>query len=363
MTGRRLRLAWLAVLAGLLGAAAPAHAHDAPFSFLDLRLSQSGVEGTLTAHVYDLAHELGLSTPESLLSAPRAAVARDPLVAALAPRLGLNADGRSLPLQWEGVAVNAAKKGLTFRFHATWSRLPGRLDVEGRMFPYDPQHETYVNVYEDGALRLQSLFDARTDHLRHYTGSRQGLVAVVATFTGAGIHHIFIGPDHILFVIGLLLLGGRLSRLLKIITGFTVAHSITLALATFHIVTPPARLIEPLIALSIVLVGVENLRAGDGSRDRRLAIAFLFGLVHGFGFASVLAEFGLPQQALAPSLFAFNFGVEIGQACIVGAVAPVLIALHGRAPRVARRVLVAGSWAVAIAGAYWLGQRLWWPGS
>jgi hypothetical protein len=350
----------------LAAAAAPAFAHDAPYSFLDLRLTDSGVEGTLTAHVYDLAHEIGLATPESLLNAPRAAAARDTLVALLAPRLAARAEGRPLPLRWEGVQVNPAKKGLTFRFHADWSRLPGRFDVQGRMFPYDPQHETYVNIYEGSSLRLQSLFDARTDLVRHYTGSRQGLLAVLATFTGAGIHHIFIGPDHILFVIGLLLLGGRVSRLFKIITGFTAAHSITLALATLRIVTPPPRLIEPLIALSIVLVGVENLRsraAAQAPRDRRLTIAFLFGLVHGFGFASVLAEFGLPQQALAPSLFAFNFGVEIGQACVVGAVAPVLLALHGRAPRVARRVVVAGSWAVAVAGAYWFGQRLWRPGS
>ena len=360
-------LRWAVLVAAMIvGGATPAGAHDAPFSFLDLRLGDRGLDGTFTAHVYDLAHELGDERPESLLEASRAAAARDSLVAVLAPRLAVRADGRALELAWGDAIPDPTRKGVTIQVHADWAALPGRLEVEGRLFPYDPQHETYVNLYEDGALRLQALFDARTDRVRHYTGTRQGLLAVLGTFTAAGIHHIFIGPDHILFVIGLLLLGGRVSRLFKIITAFTVAHSITLALATLGIVSPPARVIEPLIALSIVLVGIENLRARGrpgAPPDRRLALAFLFGLVHGFGFASVLAEFGLPQPALAPSLFAFNFGVEIGQACIVAAVAPLLLALHGRAPQVARRVAVVGSWGVVIAGAFWFSQRLGWLGS
>src|SRR5438876_1102202 len=106
------------------------------------------------------------------------------------------------------------------------------------------------------------------------------MLAVAWRFIAAGIHHIYMGPDHILFVAGLLLLGGSIGRLLKIVTGFTVAHSITLALATFGIVHPPARVVEPLIALSIVFVGVENLRelrARSGhARDRRALLAFVF---------------------------------------------------------------------------------------
>jgi hydrogenase/urease accessory protein HupE len=130
---------------------------------------------------------------------------------------------------------------------------------------------------------------------------------VVRTFA-AGIHHIFIGPDHILFVIGLLLLGGSAGRVLKIVTAFTLAHSVTLALAAFQIVNPPARLIEPLIALSIVYVGVENLRSKPGARDPRVPIAFGFGFVHGF-VASVLREFG-HRAGARRVMFAFNAGVE-----------------------------------------------------
>src|SRR5207342_886885 len=94
-----------------------------------------------------------------------------------------------------------------------------------------------------------------------YLSGPEGIRAVALTFIGAGIHHIFIGPDHILFVVGLLLMGGGLCLILKIISCFTIAHSITLALAALGLVTPPARVIEPLIALSIVFVGVDNLRA------------------------------------------------------------------------------------------------------
>src|SRR5262249_62217026 len=107
-------------------------------------------------------------------------------------------------------------------------------------------------------------------------------------------------------------------------TAFTVAHSITLALATLNILNPPSHIIEPAIALSIMYVGADNLMVGKEGRDFRALIASSFGLLHGFGFATVLREFGLPQQALGWSLFSFNLGVEIGQAVIVLAVGPLL---------------------------------------
>lgn len=172
-----------------------------------------------------------------------------------------------------------------------------------------------------------------------------------------GIHHIFIGPDHILFVVGLMLLGGGVKELLKIVTAFTVAHSITLYLATFRILNPPPEVIEPVIALSIVFVGTHAL-LGAGSRDLRLIFAFVFGLIHGFGFANVLQEMTLPPQALGWSLFAFNAGVEIGQACIVLAIAQALAYLTRRSPSAAGRVVTAGALCVTTAGAFWFFQRV-----
>jgi hydrogenase/urease accessory protein HupE len=189
------------------------------------------------------------------------------------------------------------------------------------------------------------------------TGTSQGRLAVIGTFLASGIQHIFTGLDHVLFVIALLLLGGGIGRLLKVVTAFTLAHSITLALATLRIVDPPAHLIEPMIALSIVLVGFDNLRAKPG-RDHRATLAFLFGLVHGFGFASVLREFGLPPSAVGWSLFSFNLGVEVGQAVIVASVLPLLTLLRDRSPRLATGVVRYGSFAVVLAGAFWVGERL-----
>jgi hydrogenase/urease accessory protein HupE len=215
-----------------------------------------------------------------------------------------------------------------------------------------------VNVYEREALVHQDLIDRAHPATTWYSGSRQGVWRVVRTFVAQGVHHIFIGPDHILFIVGLLLLGGGLGRLLKIVTAFTVAHSITLAFATLHVVNPPARLIEPAIALSIVYIGVETLLALERERDWRAVIAFVFGLIHGFGFASVLAEFGLPRAALGWSLASFNIGVEIGQVCIVLAIAPVLAFLGARSPLVARRVATVGSAIIIAAGSYWFVQRV-----
>jgi hydrogenase/urease accessory protein HupE len=208
-------------------------------------------------------------------------------------------------------------------------------------------------------LTRQEILGATRSTAEYYTGGRQGAVAVFKAFTAAGIHHIAIGPDHILFIIGLLLLGGSVLRLLAIVSAFTVGHSITLSLAAMNIVSPPARIIEPAIALSIVYVGADNLLSSTGARDVRAWIALFFGLVHGFGFASVLREVGLPPRSLGISLFSFNLGVEIGQAIIVVVVASLLALLRARSPVRARQFASAGSVVVMLAGAYWFVQRVW----
>ncbi len=205
-------------------------------------------------------------------------------------------------------------------------------------------------------------------------------------FVAAGIHHILIGADHILFLLSLLLpsvwVRGRaqaapaasearatpatrpgwlpapawrpaLMGVLKVVTAFTVAHSITLALAVFDIVDPPSRWVESLIAASVVAAALNNL--WPVVKDGRWKVAFVFGLVHGFGFASALKDSGLAHGALVSPLVGFNVGVEIGQLGIVALCLPLAWAL--RATRTYRGAFTGGSWAIASVAGIWLVQR------
>lgn len=353
-----------ALLAVLL--AGEAAAHPAPFSYLDLHLGGTGVEGTLTVHDLDAAYELQISDADALLD-PTVARRHGPALAAiLARRLHVRLDGRDVAVTLADATPVADRQGvrLTLRLEATGRA--GRVDVDAVLFPYDPNHQTFVNVYEDDTLRHQAILDARHSTLTYYAGSWQGVGAVLGTFVPAGAYHIAIGPDHLLFLLGLILLGGTLGRLGLIATAFTAGHSVTLSLAALNVFSPPPGLVEPLIALSIVLVGVDNLLVGEAApqnRDLRPWMAGLFGLVHGFGFANVLREFGLPREALGWSLFGFNLGVEIGQVALVLPAAAVLAWLRRASPMAARRVAMVGSVVVVLAGAYWFVQRVFFPGS
>jgi hydrogenase/urease accessory protein HupE len=334
------------------------YAHPMPFSYLDLRLSRGGLEGTLVAHVTDLAHDLNVTPAESLFDLALAESKREAIQSLLRQRLLVAADGRALELELMRIEPQVERQALALHLRFNANALPGGLSIRCTLFPYDPQHQTFLNIYEDGKLTHQEIFNKDHATLDYFTGSRQGTIAVVKKFIPGGIYHIFVGPDHILFLVGLLLLGGSMLRLLTIVTAFTIAHSITLSLAALDVLNPPARLIEPAIALSIVYVGIDNLMVGKTGRDVRPLIAFFFGLVHGFGFAGVLKEFGLPSQALGWSLFSFNFGVEIGQVCIVVVVASLLTALRNRNKALGERIAIIGSVVVILAGCYWFIERV-----
>lgn len=161
--------------------------------------------------------------------------------------------------------------------------------------------------------------------------TQPGTFGVAATYLQLGIEHILTGIDHLLFVLALLIITGPTWQLVKTVTAFTVAHSITLALATLGFVHVPSRPVEAVIALSIVFVAAEILRmrrgqAGLAARAPWI-VAFTFGLLHGFGFAGALSEVGLPEGHIPVALFFFNVGVEIGQLLFVGAVLTLVFAL------------------------------------
>jgi hydrogenase/urease accessory protein HupE len=353
-------------------------AHPAPFSYVDLRIVDSGLEGSLVLHDFDIAHDLGVNPPERLREQAVVESYRDQLTRLMDSRLAIAADGARRAITWTGIEVLPERQSVRLLFRAAGSR-PASVRVTAVLFPYDPVHQTFVNVYEGGDLRHQAILDGARPTLDYYAGSWQGARAVIAVFVPAGIEHILIGPDHVLFLIGLLLLGGSLWKLTTIVTAFTIGHSITLSLAALDVVSPPANVVEPVIALSIIFVGADNLlvqreastrseRSGGrplgtrSPRDIRAWVAGVFGLVHGFGFASVLKEFGLPVTALGWSLFSFNLGVEIGQLVIVLLVAWTLAAIRRRNESLGRRLVLAGSVIVMAAGGYWFVERVFLTG-
>jgi hydrogenase/urease accessory protein HupE len=164
------------------------------------------------------------------------------------------------------------------------------------------------------------------------------------------------GLDHILFVLGIFLLSPRLRTMLLQVTAFTIAHSITLGLSMYGIVSLPSRLVEPLIALSIAYVAIENLITRD-LKPWRLALVFTFGLLHGLGFAGVLQELGLPRDEFLTALLTFNLGVEGGQLTII-AIASLVTIWFVKRPWYRERVVVPASLAIAAAGLYWAVARV-----
>ena len=213
----------------------------------------------------------------------------------------------------------------------------------------------------DGPNAPQALLDASNTTIT-LSAPAPSLFSTMQRYLITGIEHIFLGYDHIAFLVAVVLWARRLVPVIKIVTAFTIAHSITLSLAALNIIVIPSIVVEPAIAASIVFVAVENFFSRD--IDRRWRIAFVFGLVHGFGFASALREVGLPANAIVTALAAFNVGVEIGQVAIVSIVVPTLIALDhltatNRATPVRAAALVyALSALIGLLGGYWLVARI-----
>jgi hydrogenase/urease accessory protein HupE len=359
----RSTLLTCAVVTAVLGLTSRTFAHSAPFSYLDLKIGTDAIEGALVVHDFDAAHDLGIADPTRLHDVAFAAGYRDMLTRLMASRLGILADGQRRGIGWSNLETLPERQSLRLTFRIAGPP-PGRLRVEAVLFPYDPVHQTFINIYEQGTLRHQSIISVDRPSFDYYAGSVQGTWAVIRTFVASGVEHILIGPDHVLFLVGLLLLGGSLKTLVTIVTAFTIGHSVTLSLAALDLFSPPARIIEPAIALSIIFVGADNLlvRRAQAPRDIRAFVAAVFGLVHGFGFASVLKEFGLPPTALGWSLFSFNLGVEIGQLGIVLVVASALSAIRRRNPIAGDWLAITGSVIVVLAGGYWFVERVFLTG-
>jgi len=317
------------------------------------------MQGGIVAHIFDVAHDLNLAKPEQLLDPAFASQQSRAFAALMAPRLTIAADGQVLAPEWSEIDVIADRQSIRIHVRYRLAGAPGRVAVNAALFPYDPAHQTFLNLYDGDAL-TQAILDIGHSQFEYFAGTRQGAVAVMRQFVPAGVTHVAIGADHLLFLLGLLLLGGTTRKLVLIVTAFTVAHSITMSLAALSLVMPPPRIIDPAIALSIVYVGTDNLLV-QGGRDVRAWIAFTFGFIHGFGFAGVLREMHLPPRALGWSLFSFNVGIEIGQLVVVLVLGAALMALRRWNDVLGRRLAFAGSLLVVAAGTFWFIERVFFP--
>ncbi|MES2634353.1 MAG: HupE/UreJ family protein [Pseudomonadota bacterium] len=237
-------------------------------------------------------------------------------------------------------------------------------------FDVDPSHRGLVQWQAPGSDSSQALIFSTTSAEQVLALQPQGPWSTLRQYVVDGVWHIWIGYDHILFLLALLLpavlvkrdgkveaaprFGGAFVEVVKVVTAFTLAHSITLTLAALEVISLPSRIVESAIAFSVIVAALNNLRGGVGSK--RWIMAFAFGLLHGFGFASVLADLGLPQDALLLALVGFNVGVELGQLAIVAVFLPVAFALRKTAfYRVG--VLKVGSLLVALVALWWFVQR------
>ena len=200
-------------------------------------------------------------------------------------------------------------------------------------------------------------FGSLSAHTINYQLEKAPVNDVVWFYLNLGYHHILPeGVDHILFVVGLCLLSTNVKTILWQATAFTVAHSITLGLSMKGIIVAPSSVVEPIIALSIMFVAIENLMVTE-LKAWRIVIVFLFGLIHGMGFASSLNEIGLPRNAFLTSILSFNVGVELGQITIIAIVFSTLVFFLGKKPYYRQRVVYPISIAIAVIAGYWTIQR------
>jgi hypothetical protein len=195
-------------------------------------------------------------------------------------------------------------------------------------------------------------------HNLDYDFSKMSRSDIGLAYLKLGFQHIIPkGVDHILFVVSIFLLSPKISKVIWQATAFTVAHSITLGLAMYGVIKPPAAIIEPVIALSIVMVALENVIT-QKLHPWRILIIFLFGLVHGMGFASVLIELGLPEKEFLTALVTFNLGVEFGQVTVIIVAWLVLGKWFGDRPWYHKRIVVPASLLIAGIAFYWTIERM-----
>jgi hypothetical protein len=364
---RRLLLAWLCFVF-----AANAHAHKPSDSYLTLSVEGNTIIGQWDIALRDLDFAIGLdANGDGAITWGEVRTKHAEIAAYAMSRLQLSAEGKACPAAVTGHLVDEHTDGAyaVLRFTATCPAILETLQARYALFfDIDPQHKGLLRLQYQGAASTGIFSPDKAS--QQFSLTRPSRLAQFIDYSREGVWHIWIGFDHILFLLALLLPSVVFRKLgqwqavpafkpafwavLKIVTAFTVAHSITLTLATLGVISLPSRWVESTIAASVVVAALNNLF--PLFRERRWLMAFVFGLIHGFGFASVLSDLGLPKDTLVLALVGFNLGVEVGQLAIVAAFLPVAYAI--RNTWLYRRVvLLAGSILVACVATVWLLER------
>jgi len=365
------KLSWMPAL---LLAAPLAQAHIASSGFLSLQVERSHVSGALELAIRDGELAVGLDHDgDGKVTWGELKSSQSALQTYVLGHLHLAGADGPCKMGFGSVRVNERVDGsyLWLPISADCGSVLKRISIDYRVLDTeDPSHRGLLTLSAYGAAQtavLGGVSPARLFELDHPSPW-----SAFNEYLRAGIWHIWSGIDHLLFLLSLLLpavLVRRQSRweavpiaapafanIVKVVTAFTLAHSMTLSLAAFDVIRLPGRLTESVIAASIIVAALNNVfpRVTEG----RWRIAFAFGLLHGFGFASVLAEMGLPKGARLVSLVAFNLGVEAGQLAVVLAVMPVAYVLRSTG-FYRRAVMPWGSSAIAALALVWLVQRAW----
>ena len=354
-------LAFAAVIASWL-VAASAWAHKPSDSHLRLAASGDTITGRLDIAVRDLDGALGLDGDGNGEITWAELTAGGPRIADYVERnLVLGADGTACRQRLGQAALTELSDGAYWAIpvSATCTHEPASIDVAySLLFDIDSMHRGLAHV----AGQTVIIRDARPVRVALDDATSFG------SFVKEGVWHIWMGIDHIMFLLCLILpavfqrrtqrwsaadsLRDVCKEVFEIVTAFTLAHSITLVISAIGLVTLPSRLVETAIALSVVAAALNNILR---TIDARWAVAFALGLLHGFGFSSVLVDLGLPSHELIGALLGFNLGVELGQAAIVAALVPVLYAIRGT--RSYQVLLWGGSACVTLIASVWSYQR------
>lgn len=361
----------LLVIAWLL-LSVPAWAHKPSDSYLSLSIHNDRVEGQWDIALRDLDNAIGLDRDgNGRLTWGEVRETHGEIGAYALSRLVLSAGTQTCTTQLLDQLIDHHTDGaysvLHFRSDCGGPIEGLRVDYQ-LLFDTDAQHKGLLRLTHGGQTRT-AIF-SKESPAQEFSIAKRSLWAESTQFIHEGIWHIWLGFDHVLFLLALLLptvliraegrwqAAGDFSSVcwdvLSIITAFTVAHSLTLSLAALDIVQLPSRLVESTIAASVVLAGLGNLY--PMMMSRRWVIAFGFGLIHGFGFAAVLTDLGLPHDSLLLSLVSFNVGVELGQLAIVAAFLPLAYLIR-RSRSYPRLVLTGGSLAVIAIALVWLTER------